>query len=99
MDSCLAVATITALSLLMSWMVLLVSRRAPDVFKQQSAIDSYGSLFEGLRLESKMHIMFNSFLLWRRLLFSLSAIFLGRCQMIQIQIYIGMSMLNMMYLV
>jgi hypothetical protein len=51
MDSCLAVATITALSLLMIWMVLLVLRRAPDTFKKQSVIDSYGSLFEGLRLE------------------------------------------------
>lgn len=99
MDFCLAVATIAALSSLMIWMVLLVTWRAPSTFKKQSFVASYGSLFEGLRLESKMHLMYNSFLLWRRLLFSLSAIFLGRCQMLQIQIYIGMSVLNMMYLV
>jgi hypothetical protein len=42
--------------------------------------------------------MYNSFLLWRRLLFSLSAIFLGRYQMIQIQIYMLISILNLIYL-
>jgi hypothetical protein len=99
MDFCFSVATITALFFLMISMILLLTRRAPGTFKEQSFVASYGSLFEGLRLESKMHLMYNSMLLWRRLLFSLSAIFLGRCQMLQIQIFISMSVLNMMYLV
>lgn len=69
-------------------------------FTSPSFHNTFGSLFEGVRLHNshKLSLMYTFLLLLRRLLFGLAVIYLDGYQMPQIQIFLISSILNMIYL-
>ena len=57
----------------------------PKKFIEESWASKFGSLFEGLKeVGTKPQLLYNFFLLLRRLIFSLACIYLGDHQMAQL---------------
>lgn len=66
--------------------------------KKHAFESRFGSLYEGLKTKDRMQIFCNFIFTARRVLLILSAVYLGNYQFFQVQSYIFLSQINLMYL-